>query len=258
MPIIILCITISTYLICIFIISRWYVQKLKLDFLINDITNATNETDQASSVEYIEYTPTDENDEYANISFINKDFTDLLNQNSDTVGWIKVNNTNVDYPITQYTDNKYYLKHDFNKKSNYNGWVYADYRDDFKYFGKNSIVYAHNLTNRKMFGSLVWCLKESWYTNEDNMYIKISTPTSNTVWKIFSIYTIVPESYYIRTYFPTQEEHTEFLKTIKDRSIYDFNEELTTEDKVLTLSTCTDDGTKRVVIHSKMIKAEYK
>ena len=109
-----------------------------------------------------------------------------------------------------------------------------------------------------MFGSLVWCLKESWYTNEDNMYIKLSTPTSNTVWKIFSIYTIIPESFYIKTYFPTTKEKEEFLNTIKERSIYDFKEELTTEDKVLTLSTCTDDGTKRVVIHSKMIKAEYK
>lgn len=189
---------------------------------------------------------------------MNKDFTELLEQNSDTVGWIKVNNTNVDYSIVQYKDNDYYLKHDFSKRSNYNGWVFADFRDDFKYFGTNTIVYAHNLTNRKMFGSLVWCLKESWYTNEDNMYIKISTPTSNTVWKIFSIYTIIPEVYYIKTYFQDDTDKQEFINTLKGRSIHDFNEELTTNDRILTLSTCTDDGKKRVVIHSKMIKAEYK
>ncbi len=169
-----------------------------------------------------------------------------------------MNNTNVDYPVTQTNNNEYYLKHDFNKRSNYNGWVYADYRDDFKYFGNNTIIYAHNLVNRKMFGSLVWCLKENWYKNEDNRYIKISTPIANTVWQIFSIYTIVPESYYIRTYFATKEEHQEFLKTIKERSIYDFNIKLTTDDKVLTLSTCTDDGTKRVVIHAKLVKVAYK
>lgn len=109
-----------------------------------------------------------------------------------------------------------------------------------------------------MFGSLVWCLKESWYTNEDNWYVKISTPTANTVWKIFSIYTIVPETYYITTYFSTEEEHQTFVKTIKERSIYDFNTEINTDDKILTLSTCTDDGTKRVVIHSKLIKVAYK
>lgn len=109
-----------------------------------------------------------------------------------------------------------------------------------------------------MFGSLVWCLKENWYTNEDNMYIKISTPMSNSVWKIFSIYTIKPEVYYIKTYFPIDEDREEFIDTITKRSIYNFNEELNINDKILTLSTCTDDGTKRVVIHSKMIKIEYK
>lgn len=202
--------------------------------------------------------PENINEEYANISYIDKDLTELIKQNSDTVGWIQLNNTNVDYPVTQTTDNSYYLKHDFNKRSNYNGWVYADYRDDFKYFGTNTIIYAHNLVNRQMFGSLVWCLKESWYTNEDNWYVKISTPTANTVWKIFSIYTIIPETYYIRTYFETQEEHEKFVKTIKERSIYDFKTDVNTDDKVLTLSTCTDDGTKRVVIHSKLVKVAYK
>ena len=111
-----------------------------------------------------------------------------------------------------------------------------------------------------MFGSLVWCLKESWYKNEENMYIKLSTPDSNTVWKIFSIYTIKPEVYYLKTYFNDEEEHSEFLNKIKNRSIYNFNleEELTTDNKILTLSTCSDDGKKRIVIHAVMIKAEYR
>lgn len=171
-----------------------------------------------------------------------------------------MNNTNVNYSVVQHDDNEYYLKHDFYKKYNINGWVYGDYRDDFKYFGTNTILYAHNMTNRTMFGSLVWCLKDSWYQNEENHYIKLSTPYSNTVWRIFSIYTITPEVYYLKTYFESEEEHQEFLDAIKKRSIYNFNltEELTTDDKILTLSTCTDDGTKRIVIHAKMIKAEYR
>ena len=137
---------------------------------------------------------------------------------------------------------------------------YGDYRDDFKYFGTNTILYAHNLTNRKMFGSLIWCLKESWYTNEDNHYIKLSTPYSNTVWKIFSIYQIKPEVFYLKTYFDTNEEHQEFLDTLHKRSIYDFKleEKLTTDNKILTLSTCSDSGTHRVVIHAVMVKAEYR
>ena len=69
-----------------------------------------------------------------------------------------------------------------------------------------------------MFGSLVWCLKESWYKNEENMYIKLSTPDSNTVWKIFSIYIIKPEAYYIKTYFDSDEEHKE--KMLKSAMSY--------------------------------------
>ena len=258
-PMMMLGLTLTTYLICIFVSSRWYVQKLKVDYLANDILKTTQilEDEIRETISKEEYIP-DETDKYANISFLSVDFSDLLKKNSETVGWLKVNNTNVNYSVVQTNDNKYYLKHDFNKKSNYAGWIYGDYRDDFEYFGTNTIMYGHNMTNRTMFGSLVWCLKESWYKNTDNHYIKLSTPTSNTVWKIFAIYTIVPEVYYLKTYFDNDAEHQEFLNTIKKRSIYNFNEEVTTENKILTLSTCTDDGTKRVVIHAKMIKAEYR
>lgn len=258
-PMMMLGLTLTTYLICIFISSRWYVQKLKVDYLANDILKTTQilEDDTPETIIKEEYIPV-ETDKYANVSFLSVDFNDLIKKNSETVAWLKVNNTNVNYSVVQTTNNKYYLKHDFNKRSNYAGWIYGDYRDDFEYFGTNTIMYGHNMTNRTMFGSLVWCLKESWYKNTDNHYIKLSTPTSNTIWKIFAIYTIVPEVYYLKTYFENDTEHQEFLNTIKKRSIYNFNEEVTTESKILTLSTCTDDGTKRVVIHAKMIKAEYR
>lgn len=258
-PIIILSLTLGTYLICVFICSKWYVQQLKLDFLTNDILKTTEalKDEKQETIDYVEYYPNSE-DKYKDISFMNVDFRELLSKNSDTVGWIKVNNTNVNYPVVQTNDNAYYLKHDFNKKSNRSGWVYADYRDDFKYFGNNSIIYAHNTRTDTMFSTLTWCLKDSWYTNVDNHYIKVSTPTSNTVWKIFSIYMIKTEVYYLKTYFETEEEHQKFVDTIKGRSIYNFNEDISTEDKILTLSTCNNDSTKRIVIHAKMIKAEYK
>lgn len=260
-PIIMISLTLTIYFICVFITSRWYVQKLKIDYLAKDILENTEILEQVEEEEIIieeNYTP-DASDKYSNISFMETDFQDLLSKNKETVAWIKVNNTNVNYSVVQHNDNEYYLKHDFNKKYNNNGWIYADYRDDFRYFGNNTIIYGHNLTNRKMFGSLVWCLKPSWYTNKDNQYIKLSTPYSNTIWRIFSIYTTKPDTYYLKTYFSTQQEHLAFLKTIEKRSIYDFNnEELDINNKILTLSTCTDDGRKRIVIHAYMIKASYR
>lgn len=258
-PIMMMGLTLSVYFICIFWASRWYVQRLKINYLTQDILASTKvlENEKKESIDKVEYIP-GENNEYADIGYISVDFSELIAKNNETVGWIKVNNTNVNYSIVQHDDNEYYLKHDFNKRYNVNGWVYADYRDDFEYFGSNTIIYAHNMTDRSMFGSLVWCLKDSWYTNNDNHYIKLSSPKANTVWKIFSIYTIKPEVYYLRTYFESDDEHKTFLDNLTSRSIYDFQEEVDVNDKILTLSTCTDDGTKRVVIHAKMIKAEYR
>ena len=258
-PIAIISLTLTTYLICIFISSRWYVQQLKVKYLSNDIIETTKilENEKKEQIKEEKYTP-EQTNKYTNISYLSVDFNNLLKQNKETVAWIKVNNTNINYAVVQHTDNEYYLKHDFNQRDNYAGWIYGDFRDDFQYFGNNTIIYAHNMTNRTMFGSLVWTLKESWYTNEENQYIKISTPYSNTVWKIFSIYTTKPVLYYLTTYFDTDTEHKKFLETIKEKSIYDFKETLDTSDKILTLSTCTDDGTKRIVIHAKIIKAEYR
>lgn len=258
-PIIIITLCLTVYFICIFISSRWYVQNLKIKYLSSDIIASTKvlEQEQKEIINKEEYNPKD-NNKYSDVSFISVNFDDLIAKNNETVGWIKVNNTNVNYSILKHTDNEYYLKHDFNKNYNIYGWVFADYRDDFEYFGNNTIVYAHNMTDRSMFGSLVWCLRESWYTNNENQFIKISTPKSNTVWKIFSIYAIKPEVYYLKTYFESPEEHQIFLDVLKGRSIHNFNEDVTPNDKILTLSTCSDDGTKRVVIHAKMVKVEYR
>ena len=258
-PIAMLSLTLTTYFICIFVLTRWYVQRLKINYLANDILASTKilEKEPIGTINTDEYEPSGVG-KYANVSFLNVDFTDLLRKNKDTVAWIKVNNTNVNYSVVQGKDNEYYLHHDFNKYSNMGGWIYGDYRDDFEYFGPNTIIYGHNLTNRTMFGSLIWCEKESWYKTEDNQYIKLSTPNSNTIWKIFSIYEIKPTIDYLKTYFENEKTHQDFLDTLKNRSIYNFNEKLTSDDKILTLSTCSDDGLRRAVIHAKMIKVEYR
>jgi sortase B len=133
----------------------------------------------------------------------------------------------------------------------------SDYRVDFKDFGRNTIIYGHNMNNKTMFGSIPNMLYSGYLNNSNNYYIKISTPTSNTVWKVFSVYTIEPEVYYLKTNFRT-EPYDKFLNTLKGRSVYDFGIDVTTDDKILTLSTCDNTGTKRVAVHAKMINIEYK
>lgn len=269
--------TFAIYLVCVFLISRWYVQGLKIKYLSNDIINSTdiiekedkdnnNQTipepepeepsDNTSENNAPVYYPNDYWD-YMNVPFMEVNFTELLKKNPDTVGWIKVDGTKVNYPIVQAEDNDYYLSHAFNKRSNAGGWVFADYRVDFKDFGRNTIIYGHNMNNKTMFGSIPNMLYSGYLNNSNNYYIKISTPTSNTVWKVFSVYTIEPEVYYLKTNFRT-EPYDKFLNTLRDRSVYDFGIDVTTDDKILTLSTCDNTGTKRVAVHAKMINIEYK
>ena len=184
-------------------------------------------------------------------------FDELLEKNADTVGWIKVEGTKVNYPIVQSSDNDYYLNHAFNGSKNVGGWIFADYRVDFEEFGKNTIIYGHNMNNKTMFGSIPDMLYNSYLNNSDNNFIKISTPDSNSVWKVFSIYTTDPEVYYLKTNFKSEPYET-FLTTIKGRSVFDFGIDVGTDDKILTLSTCDNSGTKRVAVHAKMISIEYK
>lgn len=263
--------SLTIYLICVFLISKWSVQQLKINYLTETIINNTNSIKE-ETISPPENTPQPDNSnnnqgndlyypkdylKYKDIPLISVNFEDLLNKNQDTVGWIKVNGTKVNYPIVQTTDNDYYLKHDFNKNPNITGWVYGDYRDNFVDFGKNTIIYAHNMTNRTMFGSLVETQNEYWYTNKENQYIKLSTPTSNSVWAVFSTYTIEPIVDYLRTNFENIN-YQEFLNEMKSRSIYDFGIDVTEEDKILTLSTCNDTGTKRIVVQAKMVTITYR
>ena len=284
----ILCLSMSVYLVCVFIISRWYVQGLKIEYLSQDIIDSTdiiereennenidnnldnieqpdnNEEEETDNVEENEegqnntstYYPNDYWD-YLSVPFMNVNFNELLAKNPDTVGWIKVEGTKVNYPVVQSNDNDYYLSHAFNKSRNAGGWIFADYRVDFEEFGKNTIIYGHNMNNKTMFGSIQSMLNKSYLNNSDDYYIKISTPTSNSVWKVFSVYTIAPEVYYLKTNFKSEPYET-FINTIKGRSIYDFGISVTTDDKVLTLSTCNNNGTKRLAVHAKMISIEYK
>ena len=107
-----------------------------------------------------------------------------------------------------------------------------------------------------MFGSLTNTLKPNWYKNTDNQIIQLSTIKYNTMWQIFSIYKIEAESYYITTDFGSTESYQTFIDTMKSRSIYDFGIDVTTDDKLLTLSTCYNDNGIRLVVQAKLVKIQ--
>jgi sortase B len=182
-----------------------------------------------------------------------KVFEKLLSINKDTVGWLTVNNTRIDYPVVKGPDNDYYLKRDYYQNTNRHGWVFMDYRNNASDLDKNTIIYGHNLTNQSMFGTLRYTLNSSWYNKTSNQVITFNTINTNMKWQIFSIYKIPVTSDYLTTVFNNDDEYLNFINLIKNRSIYDFKQEVTATDKILTLSTCGKTSDERLVVHAKLI-----
>lgn len=242
--------TISSYKLAI-----WQNENNKIKKISGSISNIADVTEVKESDN-----PSDNNVEvvsddyfkYKDVSMLDVNFNELLKQNNDTKGWIKVEGTNVNYPFVQSSDNEYYLKHSYDNTYNKKGWVFLDYRNNMDNLDKNTILYAHGLMNNAMFGSLRRTVKQDWAKNKNNRVIKVSTPSSMLLFEVFSSYTIEPESYYITSEFSSNEEFSTFIDTIKSRSFYDYNTPVSTDDKILTLSSCYDDK-KRMVLHAKLI-----
>lgn len=184
------------------------------------------------------------------------DFDKLKEINTDIVGFIEVDNTNISYPVVKSSDNSYYLNHSYKKEKNNIGSIFLDYRNDLDNLSKNNIIYGHGRLDNTMFGSLNNLLDSSNLDSKESYYITLSTPKSIMTFKIFSVYTIPKEGYYIKTYFSSNKYFKEFLETIMKRSIYNFNTDVNTNDKILTLSTCKDNFGKRIVVHAKLLKKE--
>ena len=144
-------------------------------------------------------------------------FEELKQKNSDTVAWLKVENTNIEFPIVQANNNSYYLTHNFDKKYNVAGWIFADYKNKLDGTDRNIVVYGHNMRNNSMFGSLKDVITEEWYNNEENKYITFVTENEYQTYQVFSVYQIKTEDYYIQTEFKSNE-FTEFIDTITKRS----------------------------------------
>ena len=188
--------------------------------------------------------------ELTNTNSIN--FDELKEKNNDTVAWIKVPNTLINYPIVQREDNKFYLKNDFYKKQNIYGWIFADFRDEFPNLSQNTIIYGHNTSIGIMFGDLINLLDKKWYENEENKYIYLSTTEKQYKFEIFSVYKINTTNDYIKVDF--NNDFNEYIQMVSGRSFIDFKTKVENE-KIITLSTCynTQNSAVKLVVHAKMI-----
>ena len=248
--------------ISIYNIIKWKLDSNKTNEEINTIQENTNieEVKDNKGTEIIKQAEKipKENPywDYIKMNMIDVNFDNLKKINSDVVGWIKINGTNINYPFVQSKDNKYYLTHSFSKSYNNAGWVFLDYRNN-NINNRNTIIYAHGRTDKTMFGTLRKVLNNGWINNTNNYVIKISTEKENSLWQIFSIYHIPTTNDYLQTEFKDEREYQRFLNILKNRSNHNFNTSITSNDTILTLSTCYNDSEK-MVVNAKLIKKQKK
>ena len=243
----------------IFIVScsyilRWFIDNNRSKKQLDDLHNKIKIEEINDDTEIIE-NDVNEFDPYWDFiktSLISVDFSELKKINSETVGWIQVNGTNINYPFVQTDNNDYYLNHSFDKSSNGGGWLFMDYRNNKNEFDQNTIIYGHGRKNNTLFGTLNKILSDNWVNDTNNYVVKLSTEKENTLWQVFSVYKIPTTTDYLKISFD-KDEFVDFTDMLLERSVHDFNTSVSSEDKILTLSTCYNDNEK-TVLHAKLIK----
>ena len=192
---------------------------------------------------------------------------EYVKKNNQTIGWLKIDNTHINEPIMQSSDNNYYLRRDYTKNYNYYGSIFMDYRCKYNPLGRNTIIYGHTINSSPTaapykfhdlidFKSLTFC--------NQNPIINLTTVNGNgylkSQWKIFAVFTTSADGsskdfYYIQTDFSSDNEYMNMINTMKSKSYFNFDVPVTTSDKILTLSTCAYDYTdERLVVVAKLVQ----
>jgi sortase, SrtB family len=179
-------------------------------------------------------------------------FDSLLAINPDIVGWIRIDDTDIDYPVVQSGDNQYYLNHNAEKQRSQRGAIFMDYRYTDENDNAQLVIYGHHMKDGSMFGELSKYKDAAYYQEHDKIAFEgLKEPAT---YQIFSVYIYGPESRSFEYEFADAQQYQAYLDTIKRQSLYDTGVEATSDDQLLTLVTCTYEVTDaRLIIHAKRV-----
>lgn len=208
-------------------------QKAKAEY--DRLAELARETTAPPETEAPETLPQEtEPEEVPYVSPIN--FPELKEENPDTIGWIRVPDTNIDYPVVQGTDNDFYLNHDFYGKESIGGAIYLDFESRGDFVGRNNILYGHNMKNGSMFKDVVRYKDEEYF--KEHQYFSIYTPDREIKLKAVACYYGEAQPIVRKTRFKSQESFDAFVhEMIKPCS---YAEDVTYPARTLyTLVTCS-------------------
>lgn len=186
---------------------------------------------------------------------ITVDFEALQTVNPQVVGWIYCEDTVVNYPVVQGTDDSYYLKHAYDGSASSNGSIFVEVENAPDFTDVNTVIYGHNMKNRTMFGTLEDWAQQDYY--EAHPVFWLLTPERDYKIQLFSGYTTSGGSDAYMLFPEPGEELNEYLQESVEKSDF-FSNVMTPEDgKYVLLSTCAYTfSNARYVLHGRLIPVD--
>lgn len=176
------------------------------------------------------------------------DFDALKDINSDIVGWIYFEDTNIDYPVVKGDDNVYYLDRLYNGELNGSGSIFLDFQNSETFSDKNSILYGHHMKNGAMFSDITKYKEQSYYDEHTEAFLL--TPGKNYRIKLFSAYVTNPNDDARQISFGSDDEFMRWTNRLVNLSCFKCDIAPVASDRIITFSTCSyefDDA--RFVLH---------
>lgn len=188
-----------------------------------------------------------------------EEYQTLYNKNKKLIGWLKIDDTIIDYPVMQTANNEYYLDHNFNQEYDKNGSLFLDKDCDVVHRNTNLIIYGHHMKSGKMFGNL------NSYSNEDygkkHSLIQFDTIYEKGTYEVMYVFRsrIYNEDEVVFKYYQfldaaSEAEFNSNMQEMAALSLYDTGVTASYGDELLTLSTCDSSETDgRFVVVAKRV-----
>lgn len=215
-------------------------QTTEPDSAATEQTNPTVDNGNVTSQYIVEYD--EDGNEYYTYTSIPVSFENMKEINSDLYAWIYIPGTQIDYPIAQASDedDSFYLSHDIYKNYSIYGTIYTEKCNSKDFNDPNTLIYGHEMLNGSMFQNLHYYEDEEYFNN--NPYFYIFTEDRVLTYRIFSAFQYDDRHIMYSFDFTQPDEYQSFLNEAMNpqSSIANVREgvEVTTDDKIVTLSTC--------------------
>ena len=201
---------------------------------------------------------TDEDEEDIELTVL-KEYETLYSKNKKLIGWLKIDDTNIDYPVMQTSNNEYYLDHNYNQEYDRNGSLFLDAECDIVHRNTNLIIYGHHMRSGKMFGTLNKYSSESFY--KEHPKFQFDTIYEKGTYEVMYVFRsrIYNEDEIVFKYYQfldaaSEQEFNSNMQEMAAISLYNTGVTAVYGDELLTLSTCDnseEDG--RFVVVAKKV-----